>query len=352
MRKKRLKLYSRKALYRIAFGLVVLGGAAAWGFAMMTKMPGRSFSGPLPALTEKESVLAARLRAHVEALAGRIGTRDFISPAKLADAERYVAEQFALSGRSAERQSYHIDWKEIGVLGLECHNLVVEIRGASRPEEIVIVGGHYDSCGNPGANDNASGVAATLELARLFALKQPARTLRFAAFVNEEPPFFKTRFMGSLVYARACRERNDDVVAMLSLETIGYYSDEAGSQRYPFPFSLAYPSTGNFIAFVGNFGSRALVRHAVGAFRAGCEFPSEGGAIPSMVEGVGWSDHWSFWQAGYRALMVTDTAPFRYPHYHQLSDTPEKLDYERLARVVAGLEKVIEDLAGTEKRFD
>ena len=131
---------------------------------------------------------------------------------------------------------------------------------------------------------------------------------------------------------------------MLSLETIGYFSDEAKSQKYPFPFDAIYPSTGNFIGVVGNVGSRKLVRRVVGGLRENAQIPAEGGAIPGFVAGVGWSDHWSFWEQGYSAVMITDTAIFRYPHYHKASDTPDKLDYERMALVVEGLTFVIDDL--------
>ena len=196
-----------------------------------------------------------------------------------------------------------------------------------------------------GANDNASGVAVLLALARALSPEKAARTLRFVAFANEEPPHFQNESMGSWAYALSCQQRGDDIVAMISLETMGYYSDEEDSQSYPFPMSAAYPSTGSFIGFVGNVASRHLVRRVVGSFREHAAFPSEGAALPSWIPGVGWSDHWSFWQAGYRAIMVTDTAPFRYPHYHTEQDTPDKLDYERLARVTLGLEKVIRELA-------
>jgi hypothetical protein len=147
--------------------------------------------------------------------------------------------------------------------------------------------------------------------------------------------------MGSVRYARRCRQRDEQIVAMLSLETIGYYSDAPGSQQYPFPFGLLYPSEGNFIGFVGNVSSGDLVRTAIGAFRQHARFPSEGAAVPASIQGVGWSDHWSFWQVGYPGIMVTDTAPFRYPHYHRREDTPDKVDYARMARVVAGLEHVV-----------
>ncbi len=166
------------------------------------------------------------------------------------------------------------------------------------------------------------------------------------AFANEEPPYFQTPAMGSVVYARRCRERGEQVVAMLSLETIGFYSDQPGSQHYPVPFGLLYPSTGDFVGFVGNTASRALVREAIGVFRASARFPSEGVAAPGALPGVGWSDHWAFWQEGYPAVMITDTAPFRNPDYHTRRDTPERLSYAPMARVVAGLERVVEALAG------
>ena len=211
--------------------------------------------------------------------------------------------------------------------------------------QIVVVGGHYDSvAGCPGANDNGTGVAATLALAQAFASRKLSRTLRFVAFVNEEPPYFQTEQMGSLVYARACRARGEKIVAMLSLETIGYYRDEPGSQQYPFPIGFLYPKTGNFIAFVGNTASRRLVKKVTASFRRQVQFPAESGAFPSALPGIGWSDHWAFWQMGYPALMVTDTAPFRYPYYHTPHDTPDKVDYEPFTRTTAGLALVVEEL--------
>ena len=152
--------------------------------------------------------------------------------------------------------------------------------------------------------------------------------------------------MGSLVYAKACRSKDEDIVAMLSLETMGYYSDAKNSQKYPASLRAFYPSTGNFIAFVGNTASKPLVTRSIGAFRAHAKFPSEGAALPAHYGDIGRSDHWSFWQVGYPAIMVTDTAPFRYPHYHRATDTFDKIDYDRMARVVSGLETVVADLLG------
>jgi Zn-dependent M28 family amino/carboxypeptidase len=307
----------------------------------MIRMPGRTFDGQPPPILPAEEAISSQLKKDVEALAGRIGPRNYAAYAQLVDAGAYVEAAFREAGfPDVLHETYAVGGKTYA-------NLSVEVPGRSTPLEIVIVGGHYDSVvGCPGANDNASGTAAVLALARLFATSAPARTLRFAAFTNEEPPHFQTDAMGSRVCARNCRARSENVVAMLSLETIGFYSDAEGSQSYPPPFSLFYPSRGNFIAFVGNVGSRGLVQRAIRTFRGQTPFPSEGAALPGFIPGVGWSDHWSFWQEGYQAIMVTDTAPFRYPHYHMTTDTPDKIDYLRCARVVHGLRDVIAELSG------
>ncbi len=334
-----IRVVTRAGLVRLACLFGALSVLSAWGWACMIRMPGRSYAGPLPPLGPYEEAIAASIRRDVEELAGRIGIRTAFDGG-LAKAADYVESRFRGLKYSVSRQEFKAQ-------GRACANVEVEIPGAAAAAEIVVVGAHYDSVlGSPGANDNASGVGGLLALAGALAGSRPDRTLRFAAFANEEPPFFRTEGMGSLVYARRCRERREDVVAMLSLETIGWYSGEQGSQKYPPPLGLFYPDRGDFIGFVGNVSSRKLVRRVVESFRTHAMFPSEGGALPSFLPGVGWSDHWAFWQAGYPALMATDTAPFRYPHYHQTADTPDKVDYERCARVVAGLEKVIRDLVG------
>ncbi len=304
-------------------------------------MPGKSYRGELPVADEELITLSAELRRDVALLAVEIGERNLLNhPQELAMSADRIEAEFQAAGYEVQRQEYQVS-------GGKCCNLEVEIPGAARAEEIVVIGAHYDTAiGTPGANDNTSGVAAVLALARRFSKSRPERTLRFVAFVNEEPPYFHTEEMGSRVYARRCRERGEKVVAMLSLETIGYYDDTPGSQHYPPPFGLLYPSEGNFIGFVGNLGSRALVHRVIRTFREHEEFPSEGGALPAAVSGVGFSDHWSFWQEGYPALMVTDTAMFRYPHYHEAEDTLDKVDFERMARVVRGLEKVVAELVG------
>ncbi len=320
--------------------LAIVAAAAAAFWALTIRMPGRSYAGPLAPLTPAEEESRARLEAHVVELAGRIGERHYRRPAALAAAAAYVERELAAIG-------YEVVSQPFAAGGQTFRNLEATLAGAGRAGEVVVVGAHYDAVvGTPGADDNATGTAAVLELARLLRDARPERTVRFVAFVNEEPPFFLTEHMGSRVYARAAARRGDRVVAMLSLETIGYYADAPGSQRYPPPLGALYPDRGDFIGFVGNVASRALVRRSVAAFRRHARFPSQGVAAPSWVPGVFWSDHDSFWREGYPALMITDTAPFRNPAYHSAADTPERVDHPRMARVVHGVAAVVRELAG------
>ena len=283
--------------------------------------------------------LESRLRRNVEVLAGEIGERHVGRPAALHSAESYIAAALSELDFEVSRQTYIAE-------GVASSNLEVTVPGSDRPGEIVLVGAHYDTVpGSPGADDNASGVAGLIEIARELRQVRPARTIKLVAFVNEEPPFFDFGEMGSRVYARTARRRGDDIRVMLSLEMLGCYSDAAGSQRYPPLFRHFYPDAGNFIAFVSNLRSRAALREVVSAYKAGSDFPAEKLASPGIVPGVSWSDQLSFWREGYAGVMVTDTAFYRYPHYHGAGDTPEKLRYPEMARVVAGLAKAIQVLA-------
>lgn len=304
----------------------------------MTAMPGKSFFGPLSPLASEETQIKANLTRHIYRLAGEIGERNVIAYEPLLKTAQYIENNFREFGYEVKSQEYVVQMRKV-------RNLIAEIPGGARANEIVVIGAHYDTVYDcPGADDNSSGVAALLELARLLKGSHPARTVRFVAFVNEEPPWFQTDDMGSLVYAEQAHKLKENIVAAISIETIGMYSDAEGSQQYPSGFKSLYPSKGNFIAFIGNLGSRGLVRDAVHSFRASTRFPSEGSAVPAAIPGVGWSDHWAFWQQGYPAIMVTDTAIFRNPNYHQPTDQPDTLDYERMARVVHGLAHVVTDL--------
>ena len=337
-------------------GVALRGLFSRWpGVVPGLSMPGRSHVGDLPAFTPEEWQLSAAIRRDVEHLAGNIGQRNVWNPTLLAEAELWLGKELATLGLRVGRQAYQAG-------DAECANLdaTIEAHPESRTRgEIVVVGAHYDAVhGCPAANDNGTGVAATLAIARHFAARHAAgwrgaRALRVVLFVNEEPPFFWTELMGSVVYAKACKARGEKIVAMITPETIGCYKDGPGTQHYPalpvpgfLQIRRHYPDVGNFIAFLGMSSSYTLVRRCVGAFRATTPLPSIGAALPGFVPGVGSSDHWSFWREGYPSLMVTDTAPFRYEHYHKATDTPDKIDYERTARVVGGLVRVVEELVG------
>ena len=311
---------------------------------MKTKMPGKSFAGALPPLTEEEAEISRRLRGHVEMLGGTIGERNVFKPQQLEAAAQYVEQSLSGLGFAFGRQAFDVGGYTAAPVTVR--NIDATQPGTTRADEIVVVGAHYDSVrGAPGANDNATGVAAVLEVARILKDEKLPRTIRYVAFVNEEPPFFQSDLMGSVVYAARCRQRNEKIVAMLTPETIGCYSDEKGSQNYPALLGMFYPKVGNFIAFVGESSATALVERCVESFRRHTQFPCEGGAAPASIEGVGWSDHWAFSRQNYPALMITDTAPFRYRHYHTTADTPDKVDYDRTARVVAGIVRVVRELA-------
>jgi hypothetical protein len=331
---------SSAALSKILFSALRIAIAVAAVLALLwwfgVRMPGKSISKAAP-LSADEVALREELRAYVQKLAGEIGERNMWHYSQLNAAADFIEDSFSRAGLRPRRDSYEMH-------GQACHNIEAEIPGA-RPE-ILLIGAHYDSVfGSPGANDNGTGVAAMLALARRFAGRKTENTLRFVAFVNEEPPYFLSDEMGSFIYAGRCKARGDKIIAMISLETIGYFSDAPHSQTYPAPgLGVFYPKVGNFIGFVSNVPSRALLRRVVALFRKHAKIPSEGAALPGFIPGVSWSDQWSFWRHGYPGIMVTDTAPFRYPYYHSSSDTADKLDYDRFTLVVSGMEKVIEEL--------
>ena len=288
-------------------------------------MPGRSYRGPLPPLTGEERALALRLRLHVAAIAAAERNTDLETPAS------YIEAAFATQGHKVESQVFDSGGRKV--------------RNIQAGSGTIVVGAHYDSVpGSPGADDNASAVAVLIELAAILGKNDPL-PVRLVAFANEEMPYFLSDEMGSFAWAKRARDNGERVSAMFSLEMLGYYRDAPGSQRYPAPLGLFYPDRGDFVAFVGDLGARGLVRQAIGLFRQEAKFPSEGVAAPGFIPGVTWSDHWSFRRHGFDAIMVTDTSFYRYPHYHLPSDTPDKLDYERMARVTLGLAAMLKELA-------
>jgi hypothetical protein len=319
----------------LSLALVVI---LAW-LLRITQMPLGSFKGPLPPLSREQSELAARLSEDVRVLSTTIGERSIPRTGSLEATSEYLRMNLRQAGYTAVEERYSAGGQGVS-------NIEASLIGSDPANGTIVVGAHYDSVAETvGANDNASGVAATMELARLLQGSKLRRTVRFVFFVNEEPPYFQTNDMGSLVYARQLRHANVPVSAMISLETIGFYSDVSGTQKYPPVLGLFYPSRGDFIGFVGNQESRDLVRRSIRKFRESTSFPSEGVAAPADWPGIGWSDHWSFWQEQYPAIMITDTAVFRYPHYHTQLDTYDKIDFQRMARVVEGVGRVVESLA-------
>jgi hypothetical protein len=318
----------------LAAGVVVLQGCLH-----SRPMPGHSFTGPLAPLTPEEATLAESLHRHVQVLSVDIGRRHVGVYPNLQRAAGYIEATLVAMGFSVVSQRWNVGGKEV-------RNLEVTIPGTRLPDEIVLIGAHYDSARqSPAADDNGSGVAALLELARSLRTHPASRTIRCVFFVNEEPPFFGGPGMGSWQYARAARERNDRIRATFALDSIGRFTDQPNSQHYPAAIAKDYPSTGNFIAFVSRTEDLRLVQTAVAAFREAAAFPSEGAALPGFLPGVWYSDHWSFWQFHYPALLVTDTAFYRYKEYHTPNDTIGAVDFPRLARVTLGLRATLVRLA-------
>ncbi len=327
----------------VLLGLAAVVSGAVW---YMTGVPGEPYRGPLPPLTADEQALIPRLQRHLEAIASR--EHNVAHYDELEKSARYIETTLESYGYAVNRQRFEADGHVSDTRTVRNIEVVIEPRDAGPATETLVVGAHYDSAtGAPGANDNGSGTAAVIELARLLGALEgtAARRIRLVLFVNEEMPYFRTQEMGSLQYAAALAARGERVAAMYSLETIGYYASEPGSQRYPFPLGLLFPDRGDFLAFVGMLDARPLLRASIGSFRAHTQFPTIGGVAPAFIPGVDFSDHWAFARHGYPAIMLTDTALYRYPHYHTVRDTPDKVDTEKLARVVKGIERMVRDAA-------
>ncbi len=279
------------------------------------------------------------LKRVVYTLAGDIGPRAYFQKNALDKAEEFIVSEF-------RRQGYTVSFQPYEVEGRVYRNIYVEIRGRLIPDKILIIGAHYDTVmGTPGADDNASGVAGMLELARLLREKSFNHTIQFVAFTLEEPPFFYTRKMGSYQYAKALHNANKDLIGMICLESIGYFVDTKESQHFPLPiFKLFYPNRGDFIALVSNLRSKGFLNRIKNAFKGGTNLPVESISTFSIIPGIDFSDHRAFWRFGYNAVMVTDTAFYRNPNYHSRGDTHETLDYRRMAEVVVGLRRAVEEI--------
>jgi Zn-dependent M28 family amino/carboxypeptidase len=279
--------------------------------------------------------IETNLEATVRFLSEEIGPRSYTNLQQLNKSADYVEGKLSSYGCNVKRQSFTY-------MKNTYHNIIGEVEG-HKDSEILVIGAHYDTVpGSPGADDNASGIAGLLELARLAVANPVSRTVCFSAFTLEEPPFFRTSHMGSYVYAKSLKENEVKVEGMVSLEMIGYYCDKNGCQYYPFSFfKWFYPEKGNFIAFVGNISSKGFTRRARYAFQKTSALPVVSLNTVSLVPGVDFSDHASFWDFDYQAFMITDTAFYRNPNYHTAGDTANTLDYKRMALLVSGLKTAL-----------
>lgn len=305
----------------------------------------REMAPPVPVADPKTlSPLAARLRGHVVMLAETIGERDAFQPLKQAKARDYVAAQFTAAGYKPAKLAYGALWMAQIKNGTPFHNVEAVLPAAPADRHGAwIVGAHYDSApGTPGADDNASGVAVLLEAARLLKTRKPDRDIRFVAFGTEEPPSFGTRNMGSVHYAKRLKENGVKVHAMISLEMLGFYNPRRGSQLYPPFMHLFYPAQGDYVGLVSNVQSRRLLAPFAAAWKAASSFPLQRSILPGVFSGLALSDQLSFWDEGFPALMLSDTAFYRNPHYHEHTDTPDTLDYEKMARVTEALVEALD----------
>lgn len=331
----------------LAFAFLLAGGGLVGAIWYAVGCEGRWTGEPVEERRAADlSRMEEEIREDVRFLAVEIGERNLRDDARhlaLTRAGEWIRGRLAALGYRVTEQPLVVDGRKVS-------NLEIEIPGRKAPSEIVIVSAQHDTLpGSPGANNNASGEAVLLQLAALLRDAAPDRTIRLVSFTTEEDPWFGTPDMGSLHYARRSHERGEDIRAMMSLDSIGYYLHEPGSQRLPIPFSWIYPDRGDFLAFIGNFRSRGAVTAATRGFHKGSGFPVEAGLSPEWVDGATWSDHASFWTFGYPAIQVTDTGGFRSPFHTGPGDTPEKLDYGALARIAFGMYGSVLELSTLER---
>jgi Zn-dependent M28 family amino/carboxypeptidase len=274
--------------------------------------------------------IAARARQIVETLAGEFPSRHGSNPKVLKGAAAFIEQEFASLGYQVQSQWYESDDGRV-------RNMIVEKKGEGPETASIVIGAHYDTVvGTPGADDNATGIAGLIELSRLLKEQSNKRTIRFVAFPHEEPPYFYTHRMGSRQYARTLKESGENIFAMLTLEMIGY-AGKGYKQLYPAPLLRIlgrYPRDGNFIALVSNLRSTPVLLMVRKAMRHRGSVGVESLSAPGFIPPLFLSDHSSFWKYGFPALMITDTAFLRNPHYHSSTDTADTLNYDFLANVI------------------
>ncbi len=320
----------------VSLACLALIGSLIWYCIVF---PRRSKPSPLPILDPEGRRLASCLSAHISEIAQE--PRNIAHFSSLESTAAYIQDTLYALGHKPDVQDFAVAGKYVRNI-----ELIFEPQIKVPNPATLILGAHYDTDGtSPGAHDNGTGVAATLELARLLKDWRPKHDrLRLLFWVNEEHPWGRTEYMGSWQHAKLMKEQGQNITGAIALETLGYFSNEPGSQQFLFPFGAAYSDVGDFVAFVALPKSRIFLERVTRAFRLSSPFPSIGGLAPGFVEGVGLSDHWAYHQFGFPALMATDTAPFRNPYYHTINDLPDTVDYESLAHITLGLETMVRRL--------
>jgi len=278
-----------------------------------------------------------RLRIHVETLSKKFIPRDYRNLRNLNLCADYIAGEFRKAGAEVSEQTYEVKGKTY-------RNIIGEFGPASASR--IVIGAHYDACGDtPGADDNASGTAGLIELAHLLGQETWGKRIELVAYTLEEPPFFRTGNMGSARHAQRHRGNGVEIDGMISLEMIGYFSDEKGSQKFPsLLLKMFYPDTGNFIAVIGSYGDRRLVKQLKDSMRGATDLPVHAMCAPKSFPGLDFSDHLNYWNNDYSAAMITDTAFMRNGRYHSAHDTSETLDYERMSKVVLGVYEAVRQM--------
>ncbi len=280
------------------------------------------------------SVDAQVLEKHVRFLSELNPPRSFDHPESTAAAEKYIVSEF-------ESMGYKIELQEVPLPNYSYNNIIVRYGEASSEKPLVVIGAHYDVCSHlPGADDNASGVAGLLELARMFQLLKPELSfpVEFVAYALEEPPYFASDDMGSAIHAAHLKESNKNVRLMISIEMIGYYPETAFSQYFPIPVLYAlYPNRGDFIAAVARPEERKEIQRLKQAFAAYSETEIYSINAPAFIPGIDFSDHRNYWKYNWPAIMITDTAFFRNLEYHTKGDIADRLNYLKMKEVVEGI---------------
>jgi Zn-dependent M28 family amino/carboxypeptidase len=314
-----------------AMAMLAAGAAAGYAWYRLTQpfVTARETAAPAG-----QTASAARLEQLVRKLSTDFADRTFDNETRLEGAAAYLESQLARLGVKVESQRFTAE-------GRPYRNLVVKL-GPDTPE-VMVVGAHYDVAGErPGADDNASGVAGLVELARLLKGQSFRQRVELVVYTNEEPPFFRTPYMGSAVHARSLAESGKRASLMLSLECIGYFSDARGSQDHPVRLlNVMYPTTGNFISLVGFYQDGDVARQVKAAMKSASDLPVYSINAPGFVVGVDFSDHLNYWNEGFVGMMVTDTAFYRNKAYHTPQDTADRLDYRRMAKVVDGVRAAV-----------